>query len=97
MNIVHPDYSKLAARVAISNLHKKTSASFLEVSQALNSMKDKAGRDASFIAKDVFEIIEKNTENFQVGGNSFYLYDRQNDKSFCHPESVYCPISRVNG
>jgi ribonucleotide reductase alpha subunit len=65
MNIVHPDYSKLAARVAISNLHKKTSASFLEVTQALNSLKDKAGRDASLVAEDVFEIIQKNIERIQ--------------------------------
>ena len=66
MNIVHPDYSKLAARVAISNLHKKTSASFLEVTQALNSLKDKAGRDASLVAEDVFEIIQKNIERIQA-------------------------------
>ena len=65
MNIVHPDYSKLAARVAISNLHKKTSSSFLEVTQALNSLKDKAGRDASLVAEDVFEIIQKNIERIQ--------------------------------
>jgi ribonucleoside-diphosphate reductase alpha chain len=31
MNIVHPDYSKLAARIAISNLHKSTPKTFLEV------------------------------------------------------------------
>ena len=66
MNIVHPDYSKLAARVAISNLHKKTSSSFLEVTQALNSLKDKAGRDASLVAEDVFEIIQKNIERIQA-------------------------------
>jgi hypothetical protein len=31
MTIMHPDYSKLAARLAISNLHKRTSDDFLEV------------------------------------------------------------------
>lgn len=30
MNILHPDYGKLAARVAVSKLHKETSPSFLE-------------------------------------------------------------------
>jgi ribonucleoside-diphosphate reductase alpha chain len=32
----HPDYSKLAASVAISSYHKSTSASFLETMQSLN-------------------------------------------------------------
>jgi ribonucleoside-diphosphate reductase subunit M1 len=54
MNIVHPDYSKLAARVAVSNLHKKTSASFLEVANQLRNVKDKAGREAPLLAEDVF-------------------------------------------
>jgi hypothetical protein len=31
LNILHPDYGKLAARVAVSKLHKETSDSFLEV------------------------------------------------------------------
>jgi len=31
MTIVHPDYSKLAARLTISNLHKQTCDSFMEV------------------------------------------------------------------
>ena len=65
MNIVHPDYSKLAARVAISNLHKKTSASFLEVTKALTQLTDKAGREASLIAEDVYEIITRNIDLIQ--------------------------------
>lgn len=66
MNIVHPDYSKLAARIAVSNLHKKTSANFLEVAQKLRDIKDNAGRDASLLADDVYEIIEKNIEKIQA-------------------------------
>ena len=37
MTIIHPDYSKLAARIALSNLHKRTSSSFLEVATRLHS------------------------------------------------------------
>jgi len=33
MTIVHPDYSKLAARIAVSNLHKQTHSDFYEVSK----------------------------------------------------------------
>lgn len=54
MNMVHPDYSKLAARIAISNLHKKTSSDFLEVVTRLKNFKDKVGRSASMIAEDVY-------------------------------------------
>jgi hypothetical protein len=43
MSIVHPDYSKLAARIAISNLHKKTDDCFLKTAELLYTYKDKAG------------------------------------------------------
>ena len=54
MNILHPDYSKLAARVAISNLHKMTLESFKDVISKLYFYKDKVGRDAPLIAQDVY-------------------------------------------
>lgn len=62
MNIVHPDYSKLAARIAISNLHKQTDESFLEVINKLKHYKDKQGRDASLIADDVYPVIVNNID-----------------------------------
>jgi hypothetical protein len=62
MNMVHPDYSKLAARIAISNLHKKTSSDFLEVVTKLKNFKDKVGRPASMIADDVYRIISESHE-----------------------------------
>lgn len=47
MTIVHPDYSKLAARIVISNLHKHTDASMLVVATRLyTKIKDKRGRPA---------------------------------------------------
>lgn len=54
MNIIHPDYSKLAARVAVSNLHKMTKDSFLDVVTDLYNYTDKVGRPAALIADDVF-------------------------------------------
>ena len=62
MNIVHPDYSKLAARIAISNLHKMTDDSFLDVVNKLKHYKDKVGRPASLLADDVYNIIVKNID-----------------------------------
>jgi ribonucleoside-diphosphate reductase alpha chain len=66
MNMVHPDYSKLAARIAISNLHKKTSSDFLEVANRLKNFKDKQGRDAPLLADDVYEVIVRNAEKIQA-------------------------------
>lgn len=57
MNIIHPDYSKLAARIAISNLHKYTSDNFEDVINSLRNCTDKVGRLAPLIADDVYEII----------------------------------------
>jgi hypothetical protein len=49
MSIVHPDYSRLAARVAVTNLHKMTKPSFFEVIEDLYTMKDCRGRPAPLI------------------------------------------------
>lgn len=65
MNMIHPDYSKLAARIAVSSLHKQTSESFMEVCSILKNYKDQQGREAALIADDVYEIVEKNIEQIQ--------------------------------
>jgi len=31
LNILHPDYGRLAARVSVTSLHKETSTSFMDV------------------------------------------------------------------
>ena len=36
MSIVHPDYSKLASRIEISNLHKETNDDYMKVLDELN-------------------------------------------------------------
>lgn len=67
MTIVHPDYSKLASRIAISNLHKRTTESFLEVSTRLyTKIKDKVGRPAPMLADDVYSVIEKYADKIQA-------------------------------
>lgn len=58
MNIIHPHYSLLAARMAVNNLHKETKVSFYETMKDLHEYKDKQGRNASLIADDVMEVIE---------------------------------------
>jgi len=56
----HPDFSKLAARIAISNLHKSTSDSFSETCRTLYSYVDKQGRSAALLSSEVWQFIEAN-------------------------------------
>lgn len=63
MTIVHPDYAILAARIAVSNLHKNTKKNFSEVIEDLyNYIDPKTDEKAPLIADDVYEIIQKNAD-----------------------------------
>jgi len=69
----HPDYATLAARVAISNLHKVTSKSFSNTMKRLYTYEDpKTGENASLLAKDVYEVIRKHAALL----DSSIIYDR---------------------
>ena len=69
----HPDYALLASRIAVSNLHKNTIKSFSETMRLLHDYIDpKTGKEASLIADDVWEVIEKNAELL----DSTIIYDR---------------------
>jgi ribonucleoside-diphosphate reductase alpha subunit len=65
MNIVHPDYSRLAARIAVSNLHKSTKSDFMEVSEILRTYVDKAGRPSPLINDRLYNVIIANRERIQ--------------------------------
>jgi len=66
MSQKHHDFSTLAARIAVSNLHKNTSASFTETCRLLHFYVDKQGRPASLIAKDVWDFIEANGKDLDA-------------------------------
>jgi ribonucleoside-diphosphate reductase alpha chain len=73
MTAKHPDYALLAARIAISNLHKNTHKSFSATIQALHSYIDpKSQKPAPLIAQDVFQIIQEHAELL----DSTIIYDR---------------------
>ena len=66
MSTQHPDFSILAARISMSNLHKSTSASFMEtVDKLKNYVHPKTGLNAPLIAEDCYEIIKKNKERLE--------------------------------
>jgi ribonucleoside-diphosphate reductase alpha chain len=65
MTSAHPDYSILASRIAISNLHKVTMKSFSNTMKRLYTYIDpKTGENASLIAKEVYSIIKDNASLF---------------------------------
>lgn len=73
LTTIHPDYAILAARIAISNLHKETSKSFSNTMKRLYEYIDpKTGENAGLIAKDIYEVIRKNAALL----DSSIIYDR---------------------
>jgi len=73
MTVKHPDYAKLAARIAISNLHKTTSKSFSNTMKRLYTYVDpKTGENAPLISTETYGIIKKNAAQL----DSTIIYDR---------------------
>ncbi len=73
MAVQHPDYAILAARIAISNLHKTTSKSFSKTMKDLYEYIDpKTGDKAGLISDETFEAIQKNAALL----DSSIIYDR---------------------
>jgi len=69
----HPDYSILAARIAISNLQKSTDKSFSKVMTVLyNYIDPKTNEKAGLIGDETYKIIMANQERL----DSAIIYDR---------------------
>jgi len=62
MSQKHPDFSILAARIAVSNLHKNTSSSFYETCTILYKYKDQQGRPAALLSDEVYNFVKANAE-----------------------------------
>lgn len=61
LTVKHPDYAILAARIAISNLHKTTSQSFSNTMKRLYTyINPKTGGNASLIDPEVYGVVKKN-------------------------------------
>ncbi len=69
----HPDYGMLAARIAISNLHKVTAKSFSSTMKRLYTYEDpKTGENASLLSKETWEVVHKHAAQL----DSAIIYDR---------------------
>jgi len=73
MATIHPDYALLAARIAVSNLHKESDKSFSRVIEGLYYYVDpKTGDRAGMIGDDTYHIVMKNKTKL----DSAIIYDR---------------------
>ena len=73
MTTRHPDFALLAARIAVSNLHKNTKKSFSQTIKDLYDYVDHhTGKKAPLIAEDVYNIVWKNRDLL----DSTIIYDR---------------------
>ena len=69
----HPDYGKLAARIAVSNMHKQTSKSFSETMYKLHGyINPKTGEHGPLISDELKGIIGDHEDQL----NAAIVYDR---------------------
>ena len=92
----HPDYGTLASYIIISNHHKNTDPSFVNVMRRLYEFKDKDGIHTPLISEYTWNIIEKNSDFLEefVSQNSKndFLFDYFGFKTL---ERAY--LMKING
>jgi len=59
----HPDYAKLAGRLAVSNLHKTTPKKFSQSIKELYSfVESKTGKESSLISQEIYQFVIQNKD-----------------------------------
>ncbi|KAK6464488.1 ribonucleoside-diphosphate reductase large chain 1 [Scheffersomyces coipomensis] len=95
MTTIHPDYAILAARIAVSNLHKQTTKLYSQVSKELyDYVNPKTDLHSPMISRETYDIIQKHSDEL----NSAIVYDRDfnyNYFGFKTLERSY--LLRING
>ena len=72
MSSIHPDYTKLASAIVVSNLHKNTSDCYYETIKKLYEYRDINNNSFRLIHEDIMNIVETNKAII----NSFIDYER---------------------
>ncbi|KAJ1556443.1 Ribonucleoside-diphosphate reductase large subunit [Cladochytrium tenue] len=73
LTTTHPDYAILAARIAVSNLHKETKKQFSAVVHDLyNYINPKTDEHQPMVSKEMYETVTANAETL----NAAIIYDR---------------------
>src|ERR1700712_5207480 len=95
MTVTHPDYAILAARIAVSNLHKQTKKQFSAVVQDLyNYVNPKNNKPSPMISNETYNTVMKYSEEL----NSAIVYDRDfNYQYFGFKTLERSYLLRING
>ncbi|KAJ8101727.1 ribonucleotide reductase [Lipomyces tetrasporus] len=73
LTTAHPDYAVLAARIAVSNLHKQTTKQFSQVvSELYHYINPKNGKPSPMISETTYNIVQKYADEL----NSAIVYER---------------------
>ncbi|KAF3916969.1 hypothetical protein AA313_de0207733 [Arthrobotrys entomopaga] len=73
MTVTHPDYAILAARIAVSNLHKQTKKQFSQViSDLYHYVNPRNKRPSPMISKSMYETVMRHADEL----NSAIVYDK---------------------
>jgi ribonucleotide reductase alpha subunit len=77
MSSIHPDYTKLAGAIVISNLHKNTSSCYYETTKKLYDYRDSNNNSFRLIKTSIMEIIEahKDSINAMIDYERDYFFD----------------------
>jgi ribonucleotide reductase alpha subunit len=76
---LHPDYSVLAARISVSNLHKQTVKSFSEcIEKFYCYVHPKTGQPAALISQEVYDIAMNNRDKLDAA----VIHDRDFDLDY---------------
>lgn len=92
---VHPDFGLLAARIAVSNLHKSTLKSFSATCKRLYCyIEPRTGKAAPMLADDVFDFVAANADRL----NSTIVYDRDFGYDYFGFKTLeYSYLLKING
>ena len=94
MNFLHPDYSFLAARVLVSNLHKTTFSNVEEYANLLFAFVGKNGIKHTLLAQDTYDIIIQHKNYF----NEMIDYSRDMSYDFFGFKTLFKSyLLKVNG
>jgi ribonucleoside-diphosphate reductase alpha subunit len=72
MSSIHPDYNILAGRITVSNHHKNTSDSFVDVMTQLYEYRDKHDKQAPLVSDDLIQFVRE----YGVELEAMVQYDR---------------------
>ena len=95
MTTTHPDYAILAARIAVSNLHKQTKKQFSAViSDLFHYINPKNNKAAPMISQETYDTVMKHSDEL----NSAIVYDRDfNYQYFGFKTLERSYLLRING